>query len=405
MQTSLQFSDVSSSFSRHYDYSDLSVAFFPSTCLYIVSVWKRQTRFRLSISNQAIMCSCAIFHPSGIQWAYKADVDSCDSDSTEWCAYSDVETAIIEEAFQKKLPEATLDEYIISFLTLIQISRRDMSDQRPVKRLDSQREQKLRRARFMSDPINPSNPFGPSYLGNFRRATHDLYNLPGFAYTHKENSLNNPSHRREMVRRAADGIIIEGKKVGREREGEWIAQKLLSVIDGTPTEVWRMCAHVYTMESFLFRKLNECMRLEGEEEHEDVWKSKVATFGPFSLLLYYLGEYTDGTWTVYRGCNLSEDSIEMFRQRIANDSTIDEVVFSAFTSTSRNRSMAELLGNVLFVIEIQGDFDGCDVAPYSVFDEEEEYLLAPYFMFSIRSCEFDDEKNKWIIHLRSGRLD
>jgi hypothetical protein len=82
-------------------------------------------------------------------------------------------------------------------------------------------------------------------------------------------------------------------------------------------------------------------------------------------------------------------------------------IYGPFSDRKRCRfdrpGMAELIDNVLFVIDIYGNHDGCDVLPYSLFDEE-EHLLAPYFMVSVRSCQFDQDKNKWIIYLQSSRL-
>ena len=62
-----------------------------------------------------------------------------------------------------------------------------------------------------------------------------------------------------------------------------MAQELLMAV--TPEEAWKCCVRLYCMESFLYRKLNECMRLVGDDQYEAVWKSKVCTFGPFALLL------------------------------------------------------------------------------------------------------------------------
>jgi hypothetical protein len=336
-----------------------------------------------------------------IEWVWKSNADPWDSEPAQWCAFSDVETSIIEEAFQQKLPEAVLDNYFISLKKFVQVSKCDTSKQRPVKRVVNKEEEgKLREARFMPSPINPSSPFGHYSLGGFRKAAHIHFNLPGFAYTYENNSLENAVNRRRMVQKAAEGILIEGKKMGKQCEAQWLAQQLLNVIDGTAEEVWRVCVRLYTMESFLYKKLNECMRLEGDEEYGQLWKSKVATFGPFSLLLYYLGEYTSGEMTVYRGCNMNDDLIQQYRQKMLTD-PLDMVVFPAFTSTSKNRNKAEQFGNVLFLIDIDRRYDGSDVSPYSEYNEE-EYLLAPYFAFSIQSCKFI--QNKWVIHLRSGRF-
>jgi hypothetical protein len=338
-----------------------------------------------------------------IEWVWKSNADPWGSEPAQWCAFSDVETAIIEEASQQKLPEAVLDNYYISFKDFVQVSKDDTSKQRPVKRMVNKEENKLREARFMPNPINPSYSFGHYFLGGFRKAAHMHFNLPGFAYTYENNSLENAVNRRRMVQKAAEGILIEGKMVGKQCEAQWLAQQLLNVIDGTAKEVWRVCARLYAMESFLYKKLNECMRLEGDEEHEQLWKSKVATFGPFSLLLYYLGEYTSGEMTVYRGCNLNDDLIQQYRQKMLTEPHA-MVVFPAFTSTSKNRNKAEQFGNVLLVMDIDRRYDGSDVSPYSPYDEE-EYLLAPYFAFSIRSCEFIENKNRWVIHLRSVRFE
>ena len=340
--------------------------------------------------------------PPRIEWFWQSNADPWSSESAEWCAYSDVDTAIIEEAFQQKLPDVLLDDFTISFKHLVQISNDDQLKQRPMKRVVSTETSKIRDARFMQSPVNPSAPFGHANLGDFRRKAHYHFKLPGFAYTHENNSLQNPANRRRMVEKAAEGIIIEGNKAGKRRQGEWFAQQLLNVIDGTAVEVWRVCARLYTMQSFLFEKLNECMRLEGDEEHEQLWKSKVPTFGPFSLLLYYLGEYTDEKLTVYRGCHLNDNLIQQYREKLATEPNT-AIVFPAFTSTSRNRNTAEQFGNVLFTIEIDRYYDGCDVSPYSNFNEE-EILLAPYFMFYIQSCNFNEVDDKWIIHLRSDRI-
>ena len=353
-------------------------------------------------NNQSASHAFLLSQQSRIEWLWRSNVDPWGSEPAQWVAYSDVESTIIEEAFQQNLPEAVLDNYTISFKGFVQVSVDDTSKQRPVKRMVNKGEDKIREARFMPTPINPSSPFGHIDLGGFRKAAHMYFNLPGFAYTYKNNSLENAVNRRRMVQAAAEGILIEGKKVGKQCDAKWLAQQLLNIIDGTAEEVWRVCARLYTMESFLYKTLNECMRLEGDKEHEQLWKSKVATFGPFSLLLYYLGEFTSGEMTVYRGCNLNNNLIHQYRQKMVTDPH-GMVVFPAFTSTSKNRNKAEEFGNVLFVIDIDRRYDGSDVSPYSLY-KEEEYLLAPYFAFSIRSCEFIGNKNKWIIHLRSGRF-
>ena len=74
--------------------------------------------------------------------------------------------------------------------------------------------------------------------------------------------------------------------MGKQSEGETIARTLREKKGLGMKEVWQCCAYIYTLESFLYKKLNEVMRLIGSEQHEQVWKSKITTLGPFCLLLW-----------------------------------------------------------------------------------------------------------------------
>jgi hypothetical protein len=88
-----------------------------------------------------------------------------------------------------------------------------------------------------------------------------------------------------IVEKAALGITEEGKKIGKQSDAEKIAKTLLEQKQLGMKEVWKCCANLYTSNSFLYKILNEVMRLIGSEEHEQIWRSKVRTLGPFSLLL------------------------------------------------------------------------------------------------------------------------
>ncbi len=241
----------------------------------------------------------------------------------------------------------------------------------------------------MPNPINPLTPFtAQTNLLMFFNEVFKHYNISN------DSSLDNPNNRRMMVEKAAEGVIIEGKLVGKQKEAEWIAEQLLKVKDGTSKDIWQCCAHLYTMESFLYKKMNEYMRLAGDKQHEELWKSKVLTFGPFAYLLSMLvgpGKYMK--MTVYRGANLSDDLIAKYRDNIGAYLT-----FPAFTSTSRNREKAEQFGNVLFIIS-SSSFDGTDISSYSDYPDEEETLLKNDFAFYIRKCTFDTIKQKWIIEI------
>ena len=336
---------------------------------------------------------------SVVEWMWKSNSDPWNtSQREEWRSYSDVETAIIEQAYQAKLSEAVIDDYHINLKKSVQISNSNTSNQRPIKRVERGRSttgMKLREARFMPSPIHPATPFTDQvfFLG-FVGEIFTMFNV------NESKALDEPANRRRMIQKAAEGIITEGKLVGKQKEAEWMAQQLLNVIDKSNQEVWECCAHLYTMESFLYQKMNEYMRLCGDASHKNLWKSKMQTFGPFA---YILSMYTHSKdfkkMYLYRGANLSDDLIQKFR---TNNGAY--LMFPAFTSTSRNRAKAEQFGNTLFIIHTNTS-SGNDVAPLSDYPDEEETLLNADFSFHIRSCVFDQEKNKWIINISSWQND
>ncbi|CAF3338164.1 unnamed protein product [Rotaria socialis] len=330
-----------------------------------------------------------------IEWMYKNS-----RDPTEWRAYSDIETIIIEEAYQKKQSEALLDDYHINLKRLLQVSNQNHTDQCSVQRVIKQRtDSRLREERFMPDPILPSKGFTDArHRASFLDAAGQCLNLSVL-------KVSDDTFVTMLVEKAAEGILSEAKKVGKEKEGQWMAEQLLKTKSKSRYEVAKCCARLYCMESFLYKKMNEIMRLGTDEKYQALWQSKLLTFGPFACLLFNLQRdlsvsATIQTKTVYRGANFSPEQIKEY-QRITNYSKADRNYgqFPAFTSTSRNREKAQQFGNILFLIEI-GEADGCDFSLYSEFDEE-EHLLAPHFYFSIESCLFDNEINKWVIALRS----
>jgi hypothetical protein len=344
-----------------------------------------------------------------IEWMWQRNDHPIDlSQEAEWTAYSDVEILIIEEAYQKKEPQALLHQYHINFEHLTQISNNDEKEQRPVKRiaLDSP-QQRLRKERFLAHPPAPCKSFSDSFddplLDEIRKHFRFWYDRKGTEY---EIPL--------FVEKTAEGLIIEGKLLDKEWEAKQMADQLLRFKDSPLEEIARMCAHLYSLDSFLYRKLNEIMRLQHEESYKDMLKSKAFTFGRFACLLYSLKQTEkerDTPVTVYRGCNLTTEAIEEWKQLCEQHRTCDHMdrqfcSFSSFTSTSRSRKMAEFLaGNVLFIIKICAFHDGRDISPHSQFEEEEEILLLPSVTYHVNSCVYDETIKKWIIHLISDFYD
>ncbi len=92
-----------------------------------------------------------------------------------------------------------------------------------------------------------------------------------------------------------------------------IDQQLEKVKNKTKKEISECCVYLYSLESFLYKSLNHTMRLIGDKDHENVWRSKLETLG---YLSYENVTHRTGT-----------------------------------TVCSRNHAKAEQFGNVLFVIK------------------------------------------------------
>ncbi|CAF1206772.1 unnamed protein product [Adineta ricciae] len=207
-----------------------------------------------------------------------------------------------------------------------------------------------------------------------------------------------------MVEKAAEGLITEGKLIGKQQEGKWMADQLLYFKEDSFEEIAKCCVWLYCKESFVYKKLNEIMRLDGDEDHALLFQSKVPTLGPFAYLLRNFKLSTSlKKSTVYRGDNLSNNLIGKWQKEKENARGYYRQL-TAFTSTSRSREKAEFMDcNVLFIFDINECFDGYDVSPFSCLNEE-EFLLDPGTLFHIVSCQFDVNKKKWLIHLKSSML-
>ena len=337
-----------------------------------------------------------------IEWMWKSNINPwLHSEPDEWSFYSDVDSAIIEEAFQENQYEILLDDYHINLNHFVQISNNDEKNQRPVKRMINQSDRRLRQERFLANIIQPSAHFIDTGSLYFTRKVEQYYNFSSACESWDHDTLQ------MLIEKAAEGFILEGKLTGQQRQGEYLSRQLLNVKNGTEKEIYNRCAHIYCMNSFLYKKLNEWMRLAGDAMHEILWESKVPTLGPFACLLCGLAQhqYTSDILTVYRGASLPKDLIELYHQKCYHQGDVTEpLTFTAFTSTSRNQAVAEVMAdNVLFIIDTRLD-ESDDVSVYSNYPDEEEQLLKPDFSFEIQSCTFDQTKNKWIINLRSEMI-
>lgn len=154
-------------------------------------------------------------------------------------------------------------------------------------------------------------------------------------------------------------------------------------------EIGRCIVRLYSAESFLYKLVNATLR------NDD--RSKMDTLGPFCWLLFkHIKGGKDSIKTdLYRGATLTDEMIDEYKNAVGTT-----IQWSAFTSTSRNRRMAESFGNTLFIIK-QGYFISYqkDISALSNYPNEEEVLFYSGHSFQVDKVESDPKGKRHIIYL------
>ncbi|CAF0816085.1 unnamed protein product [Didymodactylos carnosus] len=315
------------------------------------------------------------------QWYWKSNFDPWSvNEKEEWTKYTDIESEIIEDVFNEKSETklAELDNYWIDLNGSIQISKHDPDKQRSIKRvlINIHENRGLREERFfLPQQLNKtfSDDFGTTAINFIKQWKEKAKQLPGA----------------EIVDQAANGIIIEGKRLGQHSESEWIARQLKTVQNEEPKEIYKCCIRLYTKESFLYKLVNKTMR-----ENDT---TKADTLAPFCSLLLeaWLQNTQHYKAKVYRGAHMLSENIASYQASIGQYGSWD-----AFTSTSKSRQEAERFGNTLFIIDAK-NFGGIELSVCSDYPHEEEVLLPPGTSFKIRDVVYDSQTEKTNIYLKT----
>ena len=322
---------------------------------------------------------------SAVFWYFKGGDPWSIESNDEWIKYRDIEMQIIEEAYQQGKSEVLLDRYRIDFKELLQFNRADSSKQRPVRRqLGSEQQECLRETRFFSPAPLASTP---SY-GKLRAWCPFLTKW-----------LESPAGKKALIDFSSaidaciNGILVEAKKheSNSETEANWMAEQLRACKTKSRREVSKTCIHLYTRESFLYHVLNTALR---ENDY-----SKVDTLGPVCFLIRdHSRTCKPFTGKVYRGMNLPYAAIESYKEAVGLWRT-----WPSYTSTSKNREMAVLLGNILLIVDIEDLKPSAprayNVGEFSQFPSEEEVLLPAGILFRTISVE-QNSQQKYIMKIK-----
>ena len=334
-----------------------------------------------------------------VQWIWNSSPDPFSkSQPAQWRRFSDIESMMIEGAFQAGKNQAILDNDRIDLQKRIQISKTDAKKQRPVKRIIvNQDEIHFREERFITNPIECDRTHGGLYgfVSPFIKETVKHLKLIRDGLPSK-----NPSVVTMVVDKAVQGILDEGQKVGQLQEAKMLAKRLSAKRQTGFQDVWKCCAYLYSLESFLFKIINETLRVIGSEEHEQIWRNRVPTLGPFCLLLWdnpFNSKPIKAHTVLYRGALVSDELISRLKKEGPLEGRPIHS-FQAFTSCTKNRAVAERFGNTLFIMKIQVAFS-IDLHLLSKYPHEEEEVLLPGVTYVINNVQFDSKTKKHLVTL------
>lgn len=325
-----------------------------------------------------------------VVWYYRSDINSRQYTPTnnlseiKWTKYRDLEIDIIEEAYQEKKSFVILDLYRIDFDHFIEINLNDESKKQPIKRENNSSTTRcLRENRFTSMiSVQSSKSYGDS----------DSWCPFLKAWLGSSSGTQSFIHFSKCIEKCAQGIVIEAAlhDSNSNSEAAYMANKLRQYAEKSRIEISELCLFFYTKDSFLYHVLNKALR-----EHDC---SKLETLGPFCYLIRgYSLRSEDYIGTVYRGVHFTHTEIEEYKNHIG-----EWKIWPAYTSTSKNRQMAEMFGNTLFVIEILdiklSAARARDISHLSSYPHEQEVLMPAGVSFQISKVERDNNQ-KYIIHV------
>ncbi|UJR12763.1 hypothetical protein I4U23_016937 [Adineta vaga] len=349
-----------------------------------------------------------LLRPRNFAWQFKSADNSQFDSEDQWQQYSNIDNEIIEDAYTKTKSDVEIDDdIIINFTLQIQYQKGNEKNRCSIKRTQLTRindKIHLREERFSTRlAITSSETENQKIV--------DSDELPvlqkSFCYSYFYNEVMDKGKTiADVIEESAGGILKEGRLVGKPHQAEWLAAKLMAVkrlgdnfgaslrSQEIPYAISQTCIYLYTLDSFWYQRFNHVLR-----EWTLATREKIKTYGPFCLLLinsvieFGVNEYI----TVYRGVNLTNEQRQKF---------IDDYIrFESFTSTSRNRTLAEWFGNTLLILNIDVNRGllrpklGADISYYSSFPEEEEFLLLPGTDFFCDKYEYNTENERHILYL------
>lgn len=189
------------------------------------------------------------------------------------------------------------------------------------------------------------------------------------------------------------GILQEGQLLDKinMHQARLIADQLSHSKNKSEYEILEQGVRLYTAEAFLYKLVNSTLR------NEDM--SKIDTLGAYCFIvqghLWSSGKNREEI-IVYRGTDMTDQMIDQYKLAVGSD-----IRYLAFTSTTKDRQVAEMYSNAnaLFIIKLNNSGFLRDISSISFYPDEEEVLLNAGHPFKVIQVEYDSNKNIYLIHL------
>ena len=336
----------------------------------------------------------ALLDTENVVWYYDSSHQPCaegpskPSSPPQWKEYHRTEIDIIEKAYQAASESLCLDGYRIDLKNFVQVRIDDDSKRRAVKR---------EAGSSVKHGAPPTRFTDTQAVGILREgsACNGFDSWCPFLKAWLESDLGRRviQDLDDCIEPCAQGILQEAlahdhksNKLAAEMAGE-----LRQSSGRLRREVSELCMRFHTRACFLYFALNRALR--------ECDLTKLETLGPFAYLLHnHARTGKEYCGIVYRGSDLAATHIEQYKKALGTWKS-----WPSYTSTSRDRRVAELFGNMLFVITITGGLPttprGFDVSDLAQFPEEAEVVIPPGTSFLVKSVEIGP-KQKYIISLR-----
>ena len=251
--------------------------------------------------------------------------------SIDWDRFGDIDNELIADACKAKQNSVVLDEYTIDFNKKIGVANDGCIHDVECRMVDTvKRDEFGYKQRFTASE--------QTRIRSFDTFSHESRSLI-WKWISQHNILTElqPEIRPEkyawVLENAAKGILYEGLQLDKGKEAEFLANKLLEVRQSSIDEIHIRVVQIYTRQSFLYKLLNEQLRL-----HET---SKTDTLGPYAFLLWlswHIPTFRCYAYRqrVYRSTNLNDDMINEYQRAIGKG----PCTWLGFTSTSKRREIA-----------------------------------------------------------------